>query len=147
MVLGGNALTFFRFHLAAATWEHTPEQIRFALRSRHATGAGIQAEYILASSGTRLPASSRFADLPSAQAFLAELYAAFGAQRPDGRVEVVRIARTLWQSAVITEHSGTYEAMTTGRLFHSDEARLDSIFYVRELHYRWQPLELVRRTG
>lgn len=146
MVLGGNLLTFFRFHHATTNWVRTPERVRFSLTPR-SDRVAIAAEYDLSTSGTCLPASSRFRDLRSAEKFLTELYAAFGSQRRDGRVEVVRIARTPWNSAVVNGHAGTYEAMTSGTLFQAGEAEMDSIFYVRELEYQWRPLELAHRTG
>jgi len=146
MVAGGNALTFFRFHHATTRWDRTPDQVRFSLRPAEQVSAGISATYDLSTAGTTMPASSRFRDLPTAQRFLTELYAAFGALRSDNRVEVVRIARSPWESTVLLAHSGTYEAMTSGLLFHDTDAVLDSVFHVRNLEYHWRPLELTRAS-
>jgi uncharacterized protein YqjF (DUF2071 family) len=143
MVLTGNALTFFRFHRARIMWDLTPECVRFSSSSEK-QGGGIEAEYNLSSAAHRLPPTSRFTDLGSAQTFLTELYSAFGAKRRDGRVEVVRIKRSPWSSTVITDHTGSYEAMTSGTLFSAGEAILDSVFFARELSYHWRPLELLR---
>jgi len=106
-----------------------------------------RSDYDVRAASERLPASSVFSDLGSAQTFLTELYAAFGAQRADGRVETVRIVRTRWRSAVVKDRAGVYEAMTSGLLFTAEESVLDSIFYVRELGYHWKRLSLEPIAG
>ena len=78
MVLAGNALTFFRFHRADATWSFSPSITRFSLRPRGGEAAGIDAEYDLADAKDQMPPTSRFATLDRAQGFLTELYVAFG---------------------------------------------------------------------
>src|SRR5438552_13314710 len=85
MVAGGNALTFFRFNEAEVSWDRSPSRIQFSLVPKRA-GARIEGDYDVGAASERLPASSVFSDLGSAQTFLTELYAAFGAQRADGRV-------------------------------------------------------------
>jgi uncharacterized protein YqjF (DUF2071 family) len=147
MVAGGNALTFFRFNLATTHWNRTPDRVEFSLTPAKQVRAGISATYDLASAGTTMPSSSRFGDLAAAQRFLTELYAAFGALRRGNRVEVVRIARSPWESSVLSDHSGVYEAMTSGAVFHETDAVLDSVFHVRDLEYHWRPLELARSPG
>lgn len=142
MVAAGNALTFFRFHRAKISCT-TGHEVRFSLRPSGGEAAAIDARYAVTDPG-ELPASTHFADLPSAQAFLSELYVAFGARRADGRIEKVRIERTPWQSQVVPDVGGRYEAMTSGVLFRDSEAALDSIFLVRNLSYRWERLCLER---
>ena len=147
MVAGGNALTFFRFNSADVSWERSPNRVRFALSPKGPASARIEADYELATASASLPPSSVFSDLGTAQSFLTELYAAFGARRSDGRVEIVRIVRTPWSSAVVRDQRGVYEAMTSGLLFTAEEAVLDSVFYVRELSYHWQRLALEAIAG
>jgi uncharacterized protein YqjF (DUF2071 family) len=137
MVLAGNALTFFRFHRADATWSFAPGVIRFSLRPKTGKGAGIEAEYDLAEANDRMPASSHFATLDDAQCFLTELYIAFGAKRREGKVDAVRIQRNEWRSVVVRDRVGSYEAMNSGVLFGPGQAELDSIFYVERLDYHW----------
>jgi hypothetical protein len=145
MVAAGNALTFFRFNRAQISWTLSSSSSRFSLApAGPPQKARIDADYDVSSATDRLPASSRFRDLKTAQAFLTELYSAFGARRADGRVEVVRIARTGWGSKVVEDRRGNYEAMTSGALFSGSEACLDSIFYVEDLEYRWNRLALER---
>ena len=141
MVAAGNALTFFRFHRADIAWSDAQQGLHFSLQG----AAAIEATYEMRETGL-LPAS-RFADVPTAQAFLSELYTAFGAQRQDHRVEVVRIERTPWQSLAIADLGGRYDAMTSGLLFNASEASLDSIFLVRDLSYRWERLSLELLAG
>jgi len=137
IVLAGNALTFFRFHRADATWSFSAGTTRFSLRPRGAEAAGIDAEYDLANAKDQMPATSRFATLDRAQCFLTELYVAFGTKRRDGSVDAVRIQRNDWRSMVVRDQVGSYEAMKSGVLFGPGEAELDSIFYVERLNYHW----------
>jgi uncharacterized protein YqjF (DUF2071 family) len=137
MVAAGNALTFFRFHRADITWSRDDTALRFSLEPRNEDPAVIHGDYDLRAGGTAMPASSRFATLEDAQAFLTELYVAFGRQRGDGLVEAVRIERSAWRSVVVPDRRATYQAMSSGLLFHAEEAALDSCFYVEEMRYRW----------
>jgi uncharacterized protein YqjF (DUF2071 family) len=137
MVLAGNALTFFRFHRADATWSRSARTTRFSLRPKGGEAAGIDAEYDVADAKDRMPSTSRFATLDRAQCFLTELYVAFGTKRRDGTVEAVRIQRNAWPSKVVRDRVGSYEAMKSGVLFGPGEAELDSIFYVERLNYHW----------
>jgi uncharacterized protein YqjF (DUF2071 family) len=146
MVAAGNAFTFFRFNRARVDWQISEGRIGFSLDPVAGEGARIIAEYDLRPE-SQLPASSAFGDLPTAQAFLTELYAAFGARRSGGRLEVVRIVRNPWESQVVLNHSGDYEAMHSGHLFSQSEARLDSIFYVREMKYHWHRLSVEPVAG
>jgi uncharacterized protein YqjF (DUF2071 family) len=142
MVAAGNALTFFRFHAADIAWETKARGFSIALQPKNGDDARIRASYTVRDEPDRLPATSRFGDLRSAQAFLSELYVAFGAQRANGRTETVRIARTPWKSHVVADEAGEYSAMTSGVLFARSEAQLDSIFLVEDLAYRWERLSL-----
>jgi uncharacterized protein YqjF (DUF2071 family) len=137
MALAGNALTFFRFHRCDAAWEFSAGATRFSLRSKDGARAGIEAEYDLAGGRQQLPSTSRFSSLERAQAFLTELYVAFGNRRPDGRIDAVRIHRNPWRSLVVQDRVASYEAMESGVLFGPGEAELDSIFFVESLDYHW----------
>ncbi len=147
MVAAGNALTFFRFNRADISWRASEGRLAFSLAPSASIPGSIRADYDLSGATDRLPATSAFRDLSTAQQFLTELYAAFGAQRADGRVEVVRILRTPWESAVVYDRSAIYEAMSSGLLFRSGEATLDSVFYVQALAYHWQRLALEATAG
>ena len=146
MVTAGNALTFFRFNLASVRWELSARAMGFSLEPRAGDRARIAANFEIGSRNTYMPASSRFSNLDEAAAFLTELYAAFGQRRPDGRVEVVRIARSSWKSRPVTDSIRFYEAMTAGTLFRQDDVQLDSIFHVEDLAYYWHPLSLELRA-
>jgi uncharacterized protein YqjF (DUF2071 family) len=137
MVKAGNALTFFRFHRADATWSFSQGSTRFSLRPRNGEAAGIDAEYDLADANDRMPENSRFATLDQAQRFLTELYVAFGTKHRDGTVDAVRVERNDWRSRVVRDRIGSYEAMKSGVLFRPGEAELDSVFHVERLNYHW----------
>ena len=141
MVAAGNAMTFFRFHRAKISWIESSRSLRVSVAPTAHADAGINATFE-PSRTSLLPRSSRFPDLATAQEFLSELYVAYGDQRHDGRVESVRITRSPWESKVVPDQGGAYDAMTSGRLFSPDEASLDSVFLVRNLHYVWEPLKL-----
>ena len=137
MVAAGNALTFFRFHRADIRWALDERALRVHLEPRNGDAAVIRGDYDLRGGGTAMPASSRFATLEDAEGVLTELYVAFGRQRGDGWVEAVRIARSAWRSVVVHDRVATYQAMSSGLLFHAEEAELDSCFYVEHMGYRW----------
>jgi uncharacterized protein YqjF (DUF2071 family) len=146
MVAAGNALTFFRFHRSDMAWSRNEAAIRFRLVPRSGEKARIDGDYDLRSSGTAMPASSRFASLDEAQHVLTELYVAFGRQRSDGMVEAVRIQRNPWRSTVVADRSAVYEAMSSGLLFRVGEAELDSCFYVEQMNYHWHRGTKVRAS-
>jgi len=142
MVTFGNAVTFFRFNLATVSWEGANGTVDFSLTPRDGSRGRILAKFEVAAAGSRMPNSSRFADIERADAFLTERYTAFGGMRADGRVEVVRLARTPWRSQVVADRARAYEAMESGLLFSKETAELDSIFFVQNISYRWNSLAL-----
>ena len=142
MVLAGNAFTFFKFHSAKIAWKSNFDGLHFSLHPSKKELAKIEASYDLSLPSIQMPASSRFKDLASAENFLCELYTAFGNRRKNGRVEVVRIERNPWKSSLLQDHNGIYEAMSSGLLFSKSEAKLDSIFLVEGLRYKWNRLSL-----
>ena len=56
-------------------------------------------------------------------------------------VDVVRIRRGEWDVSVIADRRGRYDFMQRGPLFDAGNARLDSIFSVGDVPYRWRRLE------
>ena len=137
MVLGGNALTFFRFHRANISWQKDSGAIRFSLTPGNGDAARIDADFDIAGGTETLPKSSCFTSLNEAQRALTELYVAFGPQECNSKVNAVRIQRDTWQSRVVEDRLGTYEAMRSGVLFNAGEAELDSVLYVESLNYHW----------
>jgi uncharacterized protein YqjF (DUF2071 family) len=135
----GNWLTFFRFHVADVRWRDEEGLTHLDLISADGRG-DIHATYDVAGSTRSLPQSSRFPSLPEAQTFLVELYSAFG-KDPRGRTCRVRIDRGAWDLAVVTDARADYGFMRNGAPFANASARLDSVFYVRNLPYYWHTLE------
>jgi len=142
MVAAGNALTFFKFNFATVRWEVSEHTVAFSLGSQSEASGCIAANFDVGSARMQLPTSSRFPDLNYAEAFLTNLYTAFGQKRSNGRVEAVRISRSPWRSRVVTDRTGIYDAMTSGALFCKDQVQLDCIFQVEDLAYYWNPLKL-----
>jgi uncharacterized protein YqjF (DUF2071 family) len=141
MCLAGNWLTFFRFHHSRISFRCTEQQATFDLDAGPAEDADIHATYDLASARRALPATSTFTTLDEAQQFLVELYQAFGLEPSNGRVDRVRIKRGCWDVQVVDDHRAKYEFMHRHRPFTAQTARLDSIFYVKDLPYYWYALE------
>lgn len=147
MVAAGNALTFFRFHYASASWSVSDHSVRFRLKGDPTTPADIKADFDIGSASTALPSTSRFSDLDTASRFLTELYAAFGRKCSNGRIEVVRINRSPWRSRVVADRSAEYQAMASGTLFTRAQVELDSVFHVEDLAYHWNRLGLLAAKG
>ena len=51
-----------------------------------------------------------------------------------------------WTIDIVEDLSAEYAWMQRGPHFSTQTARLDSIFYVREIPYEWHTLEKVRLT-
>lgn len=134
----GNWLTFFRFNLAEVHWRDDSGHIHFDLASA-SRSADIRASYDVRGATHLLPASSRFASLDEAKMFLVELYAAFG-RDTRGRTSRVRIERGAWDVAVVGDDRAEYGFMQPSALL-ANTARVDSVFYVRDLPYHWHTLE------
>jgi hypothetical protein len=94
------------------SWQEVPNGVRFLLQPSDGSDAKIDATFEASKSVDDPVRSRHFGDLSQAQAFLSELYVAFGGRWRDGQVEVVRIARTPWESQVIPDRGGLYRAMS-----------------------------------
>jgi uncharacterized protein YqjF (DUF2071 family) len=140
----GNLLTFFRFHPADVNWRDEAGRVLFDLVST-AKNADIHAAYDVAGATHALPNSSRFGSLNEAKTFLVELYSAFG-RDTHGRTSRVRIDRGAWDVAIVDDDRAEYAFMKSGQPFANAEARLDSVFYVRDLPYYWHTLERLPQT-
>jgi hypothetical protein len=103
--------------------------------------AVIQATFDLGRAARELPPESRFPTLAAAQGFLVELFAAFAYDPVTERVSTVRIERGSWDVQVVPDERRRYDLMQGSALFPGGAARLDSVFYVRDLPYRWHALE------
>lgn len=140
----GNWLTFFRFHLADANWRDEAGRVLLDIAST-AKNADIHATYDVAGATQALPKFSRFGSLNEAKTFLVELYSAFG-RDTRGHTSRVRIDRGAWDVAVVDDSRAEYAFMKSGQPFANTEARLDSVFYVRDLPYYWHTLERLPQT-
>jgi uncharacterized protein YqjF (DUF2071 family) len=133
----GNWLTFFRFHHARVRWRREGEILGFDLEPTRPgpEPAGIHARYDLSGASHALRPSSAFRSLPEATAFLVELFSAF-ARPGDGRGTTrVRVERGTWDVLVVDDLRAEYPYMQSRR------GRLDSVFLVRDVPYRWHRLE------
>jgi uncharacterized protein YqjF (DUF2071 family) len=138
----GNAMSFFRFHRSLIRFRDSGCRLDLDVTTSSDLPGGIRATYHINDPTRALPTSSAFADLPSAQRWLVELFAAFD-YTPDRReVDVVRIDRGDWDVRVVDDSRAEYDFLTSGP-FGADNVRLDSVFLVGDVPYRWHRLEQV----
>jgi hypothetical protein len=142
MSLAGDWLTFFRFHHSRVAIRHERRHLHFDLTTPGHC-ADIHASFDLGSARQALPPGSRFKTLAEAQDFLVELFAAFAHDPFTQHTSRVRIKRGEWKIAVVDDRRAHYPFMQDGPLFPAGCARLDSIFYVKDLPYYWHTLERV----
>ncbi|HEX7593884.1 MAG TPA: DUF2071 domain-containing protein [Anaerolineae bacterium] len=147
MSIAGDWLTFFRFHVSPIKTMRAGDRLSIDLTAAHNQHADIHATYDLASARRTLPASSRFASFDEAKEFLVQLFAAFAYDPLTDELSRVRIHRGEWNIDVVDDARAVYEWMQRGPHFNAQNARLDSIFYVREIPYEWHTLEKVMATG
>jgi len=143
MSIAGDWLTFFRFHLTPIRTAHKDDLFTVDLTAARRDCADIHAAYDLASGRKTLPASSRFESFQQAKEFLVQLFAAFSYDPLTNALSIVHIQRGEWEIEVVDDASAAYDWMQRGPYFNTQNTRLDSIFYVREIPYAWQTLEKV----
>jgi uncharacterized protein YqjF (DUF2071 family) len=140
MSLAGDWLTFFRFHSSPIAVRGEGPLVHVDLAARPGDHADIRASFEVGGASRSLPPASRFASLAEAQAFLVELYVAFGCDATTGEVRAVRIDRGEWDLRVVADRRAQYDFMDGSRLFPAGSARLDSVFYVEAIPYYWHTL-------
>jgi len=143
MSIAGDWLTFFRFHTTPIKTKRAGNRLSVDVTAAPRDHADIHATYDLASPQRRLPASSRFASFDQAKEFLVQLFAAFAYDPLTNELSVVHIQRGEWNIDVVDDKRAVYEWMQRGPHFNTQNARLDSIFYVRAIPYTWHTLEKV----
>jgi uncharacterized protein YqjF (DUF2071 family) len=141
MSLAGDWLTFFRFHTSRIAVRRERDLLHVELTARPGDHADIGASIAVSQAGRAMPPGSRFETLAEAQGFLVELYAAFGIDPLTGEVSTVRIERGAWDLRVVESRRARYDFVDGSRLFPAGSARLDSVFYVESIPYRWHTLE------
>lgn len=143
MSIAGDWLTFFRFHTTPIKTTRAGNLFSVDLTAARRDSADIHATYDLASARQTLPASSRFASFEQAKEFLVQLFAAFAYDPLTDELSIVHIQRGEWNIAIVDDPRAEYAWMQRGPHFSTQTARLDSIFYVREIPYAWHTLEKV----
>jgi uncharacterized protein YqjF (DUF2071 family) len=143
MSLAGDWLTFFRFHTSRIAVRAEGPLVHVDLAARPGDHADIRASFDVGGASRALPPASAFGSLAEAQAFLVELYVAFGCDEPTGEVRAVRIERGTWDLRVVDDRRAGYDVMSGSRLFPAGSARLDSVFYVEAIPYYWHTLSHV----
>jgi uncharacterized protein YqjF (DUF2071 family) len=144
MCLLGNGLTFFHFHFSRTRWQQEGGCIQFDLTSPFRHHADIHATYEVYPTLRQMPSTSRFRSLAEAQEFLVELYAAYASDASG--ISRVRIKRGVWNIEIVQDIERDYAFMNGSRMFPKGTASLDSVFYVRNLPYRWYTLEKLSVT-
>lgn len=146
MSIAGDWLTFFRFHITPIKTKRDGNLLSIDLAAAPLDCADIHASYDLASARRTLPSMSRFASFDEAKEFLVQLFAAFAYGPLTDELSIVHIHRGEWDIDIVDDRRAAYDWMQRGPYFNAQTARLDSIFYVREIPYTWHALEKVRLT-
>jgi uncharacterized protein YqjF (DUF2071 family) len=141
MALAGDWLTFFRFHRSDIRVRRAGDLLHVDLSALPSQHADIAATAVVSPGARAMPPASRFATLAEAQGFLVELYAAFGVDPLSGEVSTVRIERGAWDLRVVECRKARFDFMDGSLPFPAGSARLDSVFYVESIPYRWHTLE------
>lgn len=137
----GNLMSFFRFHRSRVEIGSEDASLRVEVRSTEAK-ADISATFDLASASDRLPSTSAFGDLAEAKRWLVELFTAYHPRPARRPIDVVCIDRSDWRLTVLP-NAGVYRFMDAGDPFTPGSARLDSVFVVEDLKYRWHRLSRI----
>jgi uncharacterized protein YqjF (DUF2071 family) len=142
MCVLGNALSFFGFHRSRIRFQRRPgtDLLDLDVATTSGVPGGIRATYDLGVARRDLPESSAFTDLSRAQRWLVELFAAFAYTPGRRRIDVVRIERGDWDLQVVDDLRADYDFLTAGP-FPPGTTRLDSVFLVGDIPYRWHRLE------
>jgi uncharacterized protein YqjF (DUF2071 family) len=135
MNLGGNLLSFFRFHYAPVSWACD----RDGERVRVLSGDGsADIDLALGPAESAGPsASSVFPSLADAKEHLVNLFTAFCPQDGRGRVDVVRIERADWEISVLPVLRAHCAFLDGAGPIAAGTARLESVFSVSNLPYYW----------
>ena len=139
MCLGGNLMSFFRFHHSQIRFRMRDDELDLDVLTRTNPSGDIRATYMLGAPGAELPSGSAFGSLGEAQRWLVELFAAFHYTAGNDWIDVVRIKRGEWNVRVIADTRADYAFMRAGAPF--TQARLDSVFLVGDVPYHWFRLE------
>jgi uncharacterized protein len=142
----GNAMSFFRFHRSAITFSDRDGHLDLDVTTKSAEPGGIRASYDLDAARHQLPATSAFTDLGTAQQWLVELFTAFDHTAGSQHIDAVRIDRGEWEIKVVDDHRAEYDFLTAGP-FGPGNTRLDSVFLVGDVPYRWHRLERLPLPG
>jgi uncharacterized protein YqjF (DUF2071 family) len=143
MCAAGNALSFFRFHRSPVRFRSrsgpSGSLLDLDVTTSTVVPGGIRATYDLGQARHELPGTSAFPDLPTAQAWLVELFSAFSYTPGRRSIDVVRIERGEWDVRVVDDLRSEYDFLTSGP-FPAGTTRLDSVFLVGDVPYRWHRL-------
>jgi Uncharacterized conserved protein (COG2071) len=143
MNVGGNLLSFFRFHRATVAWTRDPDRQRVTVASTDGTAD------IDLTMGTRplpaLPAGSAFPALAPARDHLVDLFTAYHPQPGQDRIDVVQIKREGWDITVLPVISAQCAFLDGAGPIPVGHARLDSIFAIQDLPYYWHRLRVDSR--
>ncbi len=142
MSIGGELLTFFHFNYSKIKFTRIADTLYFDLDATTRDHADIHAAYQMDSARRMLPRGSHFDSLEHAQEFLVQLFAAFSYDALTDNLGIVRIRRGEWDIRVVDDASAQYALMQDSKIFPRGAAQLDSIFYVKELPYYWNTLQV-----
>lgn len=145
MVVLGNLLTHYRYHLAEISHAQQDGRLEIDVRTaEHEADLHVVAN--LASRPAPLPPGSPFAALADARRFAGPLPYTFDYERRSGAIVAVRASRARWdpEPVAVEVDEATFFAAPP---FAATEPLLANAFYVADVDYRWERGETVSRAG
>ena len=138
MNVGGNLLSFFRFHYAPIQWDHDGSGHRIRVTSRDGTADVDLA--LTEPPAAELPAGSAFPDVETAVQHLVQRFAAYHPRADRPTVDVVGIRRDPWPVTVVSTTHARLGYLDGRGPFPPGSTRLDSVFLARDVPYHWYRL-------
>jgi Uncharacterized conserved protein (COG2071) len=136
MVVAGNLMTHYNYHLCHAAFEESGQAIRWTVRTRRCE-ADLDVLAHLADVETALPDSSPFATLAEARRFAGPLPYTFEHEQATGSIIGICATRQKWepQPIAVEVRRNTFLEREP---FCRASALLANAFYVHAVPYQWQ---------
>jgi hypothetical protein len=136
MVIGGNLLTHYNYHLCQTRIEEIGGQLSVEVRTPDGAG-DLMVTARVDETNERLPGDSVFKDLHEARRYAGPLPFTFDYERRTHSMIVIKGVRENWQPRVVSVDVKEARFLES-KLFGGAKGRLCSAFYVHDIPYRWE---------
>lgn len=136
MVLAGNLLTHYNYHLCQAALEKSSQAIRWTIQTPRSE-ADLDVLAHLADTPVQLPGSSPFATLAEARRFAGPLPYTFDHEEATGSIIGICATRQKWEPQPVAVEVRRITFLER-EPFCRASALLANAFYVHDVPYRWQ---------